>query len=103
MSLRRDRYESDALLSQLAKQLPAKDGRKWCFRFKCNDASRDVVDFPAYLPDETNLHDFYRTRLAQFFEHLSSLDNLVQESCEAEFKSSQSDLVNFKFHIGWIE
>jgi hypothetical protein len=99
--LERDRYDPSILLSQLAAQMPGKDGDEWCFTFKYDGQHTD--DFWAYLPDDTREHENARSRLAEFLAQIRQIDNLVQASFEAEYHATGVDLRDLKLHIGWLK
>jgi hypothetical protein len=95
--LERDRYDPAALLSQLTGQVPGTDGGEWCFRF---DLAGEWT--PAYLPADVREHGTARSHLTEFLKQIRELDNSVQASLEARWRSTGWALQNFKLYIGWI-
>jgi hypothetical protein len=101
MALRRNRYDSRNLLSQLARQRAAKDGDDWCFSFRY--ATYDQDDFVVVLPNEEREHEDARHLLESFFSHIQELDNLIQKTLDAECMASGIEQMNYAVYIGHMK
>jgi hypothetical protein len=102
MAFRRNRYDGVALLSQLDGQAPEPDGDLWRLRFECDEQFEDITEFYAYVPDEEPLRLAAIKLLREFLPRLGQLDNLVQASCEREWRASEFDASSYELHIAHL-
>jgi hypothetical protein len=95
--LPRDRYDPAELIAQLTNQPLGADSGVPCFWLVLKGDRP-----PVYFSDGAGGQEHARAGLAEFLAEIRALDNRVQASLEAEFRSVGGALDDFRLYIGWV-
>jgi len=99
--LARNRYIK-AIISRFPITSPRVVDGEWCVDLPAYEDNQELDDFQVMWGDGTEVSLNIPPLLLQAVSDLSVLDNLVQDSCESEFKGSNYALENYMLHIAYV-
>ena len=96
----RNRYASSKVSEQLEGIVC--EGDNWALEIEVDSNSQEVGDFGVIWGDGRENTKAIPPILFKALLDIDTLDNMVQDSCECEYRSSKFHIRNYRIHIAFL-